>query len=80
MEYYSFKELFRHICEIKAFVIKLSMKDLKDYKVVFYSQKVPYWVLNIMWEYIWGDKDYETMTIIFTNAKLIKEEHYEAKR
>ena len=80
MEYYSFKELFKHICEIKTFVLQLSLKDLREYKEIFYNQKVPYWTLNIMWEYIWGDKDYETMKIIFKNAKLVKEEYYEIKR
>ena len=80
MNYYSFKELFAHICEIKSFVLQLSMKDLRNYKIVFYSQKVPYWTLNIMWEFIWGDKDYETMQMIFINAKLIKEEQHEIKR
>ena len=72
MEYDNFKELFEHICEIKTYVLKLSMKELSTYKAKFYNQKVLYWTLNIMWEYIWDDKDYETMKQIFVSAKMIK--------
>lgn len=72
MTYDNIKDLFEHICEIKAYVLKLSLKELEIYKTSFYQQRVIYWALNIMWEYIWGDKDYETIKIIFISAKLIK--------
>jgi len=72
MTYDNFKDLFDHICDIKSFVLQLSKKDLTTYKCLFYEQHVIYWTLNIMWEYIWGDKDYQTMEAIFIKAKLIK--------
>ena len=72
MDSYDFKELFEHICEIKTFVLQLSIEDLKKYKATFYNQQITYWALNIMWEFIWDDKDYDTMKQIFINANLIK--------
>ena len=72
MKYRDFKELFRHICEIKRFVLKLTMEDLRAYKKAFYNQEIENWVLNIMWEFIWGDKDYKEMKLIFENANVIK--------
>lgn len=50
-EFDSFKALFSQICEIKQFVVKLSCKDLKNYKIVFYNQEFPKWRLDLIWEY-----------------------------
>ena len=70
-EFDSFKALFSQICEIKQFVVKLSCKDLKNYKIVFYNQEFPKWRLDLIWEYFWNDVDYETMIYIFKNNKII---------
>lgn len=67
----SFVELFKHICQIKEFVLSLNSEDLRNYKNVFYNQSFPVWRLDLMWEFIWGDVDYETMFYIFENNKLI---------
>lgn len=68
---HDFKRLFSVICEIKEFVLKLDIEELKNYKVVFYNQNFPSWRLDILWEFIWNDIDYETMEYIFKNSKLI---------
>lgn len=67
----NFAELFGRICEIKNFVLKLNNEELRNYKTVFYNQKFAVWRLDLMWEFIWGDIDYETMYYIFKNNKLI---------
>ena len=66
-----FKQLYSVICEIKNFVLKLNNEDLRNYKVVFYNQNFATWRLDMMWEFIFGDVDYETMTFIFKNNKII---------
>lgn len=71
MGYRDFKELFLHICDIKKFVVKLSIEDLKNYKLVFYNQDFPQWRLDLLWEYIWNDKEYEMLKDIFQNQRLI---------
>lgn len=67
----NFKQLYLLICEIKDFVLKLDIEDLQNYKMVFYNQNFPAWRLDMMWEFIWGDIDYETMENIFKNNKII---------
>lgn len=67
----NFKQLYLLICEIKDFVLKLDIEDLRNYKMVFYNQNFPAWRLDMMWEFIWGDIDYETMENIFKNNKII---------
>lgn len=68
---FDFKTLFEHICQIKEFVIKLSSKELKKYKIIFYNQNFLVWTLDRMWEFIWDDIDYEKMQTIFKNNRLI---------
>lgn len=70
-EYCSFQDFFWDICEIKRFVLKLKGKHLREFKQQFYLQPFPEWRLDLMWEFIWDDIQYETMEYIFRNAKLI---------
>ena len=70
-EYGSFQDFFWDICEIKQYVIKLKGEDLREYKQKFYKQQFAMWRLDLMWEFIWDDIDYETMLYIFENAKII---------
>ena len=72
MQYYSsVKDLFVHICEIKKSVLKLELPDLKIYKRNFYSQKLPMYCLDLFWEYIWGDIEYEFLFEILKSRKKI---------
>lgn len=71
MKKYDFKQLFALICEIKQFVLKLNTEELKNYKIVFYNQEFPAWRLDMLWEFIFDDIDYETMEYIFKNNKII---------
>ena len=46
-------------------MVKLSRKELKEYKIAFYSQKYREWQLDLLWEYIWGDITFEEIKKIF---------------
>ena len=59
------KELAYVICQKKENMIKLSRKELKEYKIAFYSQKYREWQLDLLWEYIWGDISFEEIKKIF---------------
>lgn len=59
------KELAYIICQKKENMIKLSRKELKEYKIAFYSQKYKVWQLDLLWEYIWGDITFEEVKKIF---------------
>lgn len=59
------KELAYVICQKKENMIKLSRKELKEYKIAFYSQKYREWQLDLLWEYIWGDITFEEVKKIF---------------
>ena len=59
------KELAYIICQKKENVLKLSRKELKEYKTTFYSQKYRAWQLDLLWEYIWGDISFEEIEKIF---------------
>lgn len=49
------KELAYVICQNRKNVLKLSSKDLRKYKISFYSQNFKVWQLDLLWEYIFGD-------------------------
>lgn len=66
-----FKRIFLAICEIKEFVITLNSKDLEIFKMIFYNQDFPKERIDMLWNFIWGDIDLETLTRIFKNTKLI---------
>lgn len=70
-EYYDFKCLFSHICEIKQFVVKLRLEELINFKIVFYNQNFPQWRLDLLWEYIFDDRTYEEIEKVFANSKII---------
>lgn len=59
------KELAYVICQKRENVVKLSRKELKEYKTNFYSQKYRVWQLDLLWEYIWGDISFEEIKKIF---------------
>ena len=71
MKCYDFKELFSQICEIKEFVLKLKLKELANYKIVFYNQNFATWRLDMLWEFIFDDIEYDTMKRVFENNKII---------
>ena len=51
----SIQELALDICQNRKNVLKLSSKDLRKYKISFYSQNFKAWQLDLLWEYIFGD-------------------------
>lgn len=59
------KELALDICQNRINVLKLSRKELKEYKTTFYSQKYKEWQLDLLWEYIWGDISLKEIKKIF---------------
>lgn len=59
------RELAYIICQKKENMVKLSRKELKEYKTTFYSQKYRVWQLDLLWEYIWGDITFEEVKRIF---------------
>lgn len=59
------KELAYIICQKKENMVKLSRKELKEYKTTFYSQKYRVWQLDLLWEYIWGDISLKEVKRIF---------------
>lgn len=59
------KELAYVICQKRENVVKLSRKELKEYKTNFYSQKYREWQLDLLWEYIWGDISFEEIKKTF---------------
>ena len=61
----SIQELALDICQNRINVLKLSRKELKEYKTTFYSQKYRVWQLDLLWEYIWGDISFEEIEKIF---------------
>ena len=71
MIYDRFDDLFSQILQIKEFVVKLKGKELKNFKLIFYNQNFALWRLDLMWEFIWGDVEYERMFGIFKNSKII---------
>lgn len=71
MIYDRFDDLFSQILQIKEFVVKLKGKELKNFKLIFYNQNFALWRLDLMWEFIWGDVEYERMFEVFKNNKLI---------
>lgn len=61
----SIQELALDICQKKENMVKLSRKELKEYKTAFYSQKYRVWQLDLLWEYIWGDISLKEVKRIF---------------
>lgn len=59
------KEYLGLVCIEKNFVVKLSIENLKKYKINFYSQPFKNWQLDLLWEYIWGDISLKEIKKIF---------------
>lgn len=66
-----FKRLFSAICEIKDFLSTLNVKDLKNYKMIFYNQKFPKWRLDMLWEFINDDLEYKWVEKVFKDKNII---------
>ena len=71
INYTDLKQLFANICEIKKNVIQLKGKDLENCKKNFYNQKINKWQLNLLWEFIWDDKEYGEVKHVFESKHLI---------
>lgn len=66
-----FEDLFLKILQIKDFVIKLKGKELRNFKLIFYNQKFSRWRLDMLWEFIWDDIDFEKLIEVFKNSRII---------
>lgn len=66
-----FEDLFLKILQIKDFVIKLKGKELRNFKLIFYNQKFSQWRLDMLWEFIWDDIDFEKLIEVFKNSRII---------
>lgn len=64
-EYNRFKDLFNDIRQIKGYVIKLKGQKLGEYCDYFYSLPFQEWRLDVLWEYIWGDRTYANICKVF---------------
>ena len=69
--YERFEDLFSQILQLKKFVVNLRGNELKNFKLIFYNQNFALWRLDLMWEFIWGDVEYERMFEVFKNSKII---------
>lgn len=69
--YERFGDLVSQILQLKKFVVNLRGNELKNFKLIFYNQNFALWRLDLMWEFIWGDVEYERMFEIFKNSKII---------
>jgi hypothetical protein len=65
------KELFKDVCQLKQNVLKLKHENLKEFKTKFYQKEIAQWQLDLIWEYFWGDKEYEDVVFILKNKKII---------
>lgn len=65
------KELFKNVCKIKHYVLKLDCKTLREFKKKFYEKDIAKWQLDLIWEYFWDDREYEEVKIILENKKII---------
>lgn len=68
------EEYIRAVCEDKEKVIKLSNKELRKYKIAFYSLNLKMWELDVLWNFIWNDisldEVYEIFKIGGSNGKI----------
>ena len=65
------KELCEDICKLKEYVLELDYKNLKKYKEFFYKKDIAKWQLDLIWEFIWDDRDYEEVIYILKKKKII---------
>lgn len=65
------KELFKNVCEIKQYVLKLDYEALKKFKEIFYKKEIAQWQLDLIWEFFWNDREYEEVKFILENKKII---------
>ena len=72
MNYRDFDELFSRICEIKQYVVKLSIGQRGKFRNEFFKQPFPQWRLELIWEFFWDDKTYNEIYTIFWNKNLIE--------
>ena len=65
------KELFKDVCKIKQYVLKLDCERLREYKKEFYKKNIAKWQLDLIWEYIWNDREYIEVYFILKKKKII---------
>lgn len=71
IEINNFDDLFNLICLKKNIVVKLSSNEIKKIKQEIYKFDFKKWAIDILWEYIWDDIEYDRMLFIFRNQKII---------
>lgn len=71
IEINNFDDLFNLICLKKDIVVKLSSNEIKKIKQEIYKFDFKKWAIDILWEYIWDDIEYDRMLFIFRNQKII---------
>ena len=69
----SFQDFFYEICDIKEFIVKFNYIELSIFKNYFYGSQYPKWKLDLIWEYIFDDIDYNSIVDIFLKSRAIKE-------
>lgn len=65
------KEMFKDVCKMKCYVLKLDYEALRQYKAEFYQKKIAKWQLDLVWEYFWGDREYPEVYFILKKKKII---------
>lgn len=71
IEINNFDDLFNLICLKKDIVVKLSGNEIKKLKQEIYKFDFKKWAIDILWEYLWNDIEYDRMLFIFRNQKII---------
>lgn len=71
IEINNFDDLFNLICLKKDIVVKLSSNEIKKLKQEIYKFDFKKWAIDILWEYLWNDIEYDRMLFIFRNQKII---------
>lgn len=69
----SFEDFFYEICDIKDFIVKFNYIELSIFKEYYYGCNYPRWKLDLLWEYIFDDIDYNSIVDIFLKSRAIKE-------
>lgn len=69
----TFQDFFYEICDIKDFIVKFNYIELSIFKRYFYGFNYPKWKLDLIWEYVFDDIDYNSIVDIFLKSRAIKE-------
>ena len=75
-EYTNIFELLNDVKKVKGEITKLNYKDCITVRTKLYNTGFREWVINLLWEYVWGDKSYEEVfEIYFRNRNKIRNEN-----